>query len=275
MTHRVARIEVADRLRGYRLHSMLDLKEDRRAATTIQAAFALTVVAMVLAAWVLELPLDSTLNVGVTTALTVGACLAYMALHELTHALALWVLTRERPTVAVRLPYLVTGSEALLTRGTAVIVALTPVVLHTSALLGLLATLPSDYFLTTYVVLGLNLAGSAGDVLQARAFLRLPSAALIRDDGQTTSVFLPTQGRGDAGGARTSENECPSRQETVITGRTSRNTADLGVGVGVSLGAGLGMVFGLLLGGGAGLAIGVGLGAGLGVVAGAVWDRMT
>ena len=207
MTHRGVTAGTDEGLRGHRLHSTLDLKEDRSAATTIQVAFVGTVVAMVVAALALDLPLDSSLSGGVTAVVTVVACIAYMALHELTHALLLWVLTRERPSVAVRLPYIVTGSRTLLTRRTAVVVALAPVVLFTVVLLGLLASLPESLFLPAYVVLGLNLASSAGDVLQARAFLQLPAAALIRDDGATTSVYLPLASSDRPERGRTSTND--------------------------------------------------------------------
>jgi len=190
--HRSADVRTVDVPLGYRLHMTLDLRDDRRAAVTIQVSFAVVVAVMVAAALVLDLPLDGPLGPVVTTVLTIGACLAYMALHELTHALLLWMLTHERPSIAVRLPYLVTGSRALLTRATAVVVALAPLAFFTPVLLVLLGALPSRYFLTAYVVLGLNLASSAGDVFQAQAFLRLPGPALIRDDGKQTSVYLPT-----------------------------------------------------------------------------------
>ncbi|WP_454083355.1 DUF3267 domain-containing protein [Georgenia sp. Marseille-Q6866] len=193
MAHRSVRPRRIDLPDSYRLHSTLDLKDDKRAATTIKVAFALTVAAMITLALVLDLPFQSTLSTGASVSITVVACLAYMVVHELTHAALLWWLTRERPTVGVRFPYLITGSQAFLTRGGAVVVALTPLVLYTLVLLDLLRSLPPEFFLTVYVVLVLNVAGSAGDVLQARAFLRLPPAALIRDDGEETSVFLPAE----------------------------------------------------------------------------------
>lgn len=59
-------------------------------------------------------------------------------------------------------------------------------------LLGLLPTLPQELFLTGYVVLALNLTASAGDVLQAWVISRLRKSALVRDDGQETSVYLHT-----------------------------------------------------------------------------------
>ncbi|WP_143780586.1 DUF3267 domain-containing protein [Ornithinimicrobium sp. CNJ-824] len=147
---------------------------------------------MVGLALLLDLPVDSAWGPWTVALVTVLACLAYMALHELTHAGLLWALTGTRPTVGVRLPYLVTGSQALLSRRTATTVALGPLVLWGLVLLGLLAVVPDQVFLTGYVLAGLNLAGSAGDLLQAWRVGRLPSSALVRDDGRRTTVHLPT-----------------------------------------------------------------------------------
>ena len=176
---------------GYRLHSTLDLKEDPRAAVTIQVGFAAAVAGLVAAALLLDLPLDGSWHPAVVAAVTVAACVVYMVVHEATHGAVLWWLTKVRPTFAVRLPYLVTGSPALISRRQAVVVALTPVVLWGLVLLDLLRDLPAELFLTVYVVLVLNVAGSAGDALQAHAFARLPADALVRDDGRVTEVFLP------------------------------------------------------------------------------------
>ena len=178
---------------NYRRVSTTDLKEDGRAAAVIQGGFLGAVAAMVAAPFVFDLPLGSGWSGRVVAGVTVGACLVYMVLHEFTHGSLLWLLTGVRPRYAVRLPYLVTGSQALLTRGQAITVALAPFALWSVVLLGLLVALPSDAFLTVYVVLALNLGGSAGDAVQAVAIARVPHEALIRDDGTETAVFLPAQ----------------------------------------------------------------------------------
>lgn len=174
-----------------RPRTVLDLEEDRGAGVAVRTGFVLVAAGMVGLALLLDLPVDSAWGTWAVALVTVLACLAYMALHELTHAGLLWTLTGTRPTVGVRLPYLVTGSQALLSRRTALTVALGPLVLWGLVLLGLLAVVPADLFLTVYVLVGLNLAGSAGDLLQAWRVGRLPSSALVRDDGRRTTVHLP------------------------------------------------------------------------------------
>ena len=176
---------------GYQIASTLDLKADRRAALTIQAGVALTVATAIALAFLLDLPLDSGWSSGVTAVLTVSAVVVYMVAHELTHGAALWVLTRVRPTYAVRLPFLTTGSQALLTRRDAVIVAMAPFLLWAVVLAAVWLTLPQDGLLTTYVLIVLNVAGSVGDAVQAWAVSQLAPGSLVRDDGTETTVFVP------------------------------------------------------------------------------------
>jgi Putative zincin peptidase len=176
---------------GYRLHSSVDLKRDRKVATAIQVVAVLIAAAMVGLALLLDLPFASNWSTGLTIAVTVAACLVYMAVHELTHGAILWLLTGVRPTIALRFPYLTTGSQGHLGRRSFVVVALAPAVLWGASLLVTLLVVPPQLLLATYVVTALNLAGSSGDYFQAYAVARLPRTALIRDDGKATTVFLP------------------------------------------------------------------------------------
>lgn len=176
---------------GYHVVSTLDLTADRRASLTMQVGVALTVATAIALALSLDLPLDSGWSGGLTAAVTVAAVVVYMVAHELTHGAALWALTRVRPTYAVRLPYLTTGSQALLTRREAVVVAMAPFLLWAVVLAALWLTLPQDALLTVYVLMALNVAGSVGDGVQAWAFARLAPGTLVRDDGTQTAVFSP------------------------------------------------------------------------------------
>lgn len=177
----------------YRFHTEVDLKANKKVATTIQLAFVAVAVAVVMAglAFVLELPLSSSWNAWATAAGTVAACLTYMAVHELTHVAFLRMFSEARPTVKLRFPYLITGSQAYFNQRTFVVVALAPSVIWGVVLIVLLLTLPPQFFLTVYIVTALNFASSAGDYFQAYAFARLPTAALIQDDGAATRVYLP------------------------------------------------------------------------------------
>lgn len=176
---------------GYKLGRAIDLRDDSRAAATIQVTLVCVVAVMIGLALLLDLPLDSSWSAGVVAATTIALCVAYTVLHELTHGAALRLLTGVRPTFAVRLPYLVTGSPAYLDKTRAIVVALAPVIIWGAVLVAALLTVQSDLVLTVYIVLTLNVASSAGDYYEVWAIAALPAGALIRDDGEQTSVFLP------------------------------------------------------------------------------------
>ena len=177
---------------GYRLHRSVDLKRDRRQFTAIQVVAVLIVGAMVGPVLLLDLLPAGGWSTWVTIFVTVAACLVYGAVHELTHGAVLRLLCDERPTVAVRFPYLITGSTAYLGRRSFAAVALAPSVVWGLVLVVLLVVVPPQLVLTVFVVTVLNFAGSSGDYIQTYSTARLPPEALIQDDGTTTTVFLPT-----------------------------------------------------------------------------------
>jgi len=69
-------------------------------------------------------------------------------------------------------------------------VALGPLLLWGVVLLGPLAVVPADARLTVYILCALNVAGSAGDLYQAWLAARLPGNAVLRDDGNETTVMV-------------------------------------------------------------------------------------
>ncbi|MFK5689369.1 DUF3267 domain-containing protein [Ornithinimicrobium sp. LYQ92] len=175
---------------SYRMHESVDLKENGKVAVLIQVISVLVAVAMMGLAVVQDLALASGWSSAVTVAVTLFSCVVYMAAHELTHGAFLWALTGARPQFSVRLPYLTTGNEAYLNKRSFVVVALAPLLVWGVVFVLLLLLAPQDLLLTTYVLLVLNLASSAGDVVQAIAAARFPAAALIRDNGHDTTVYL-------------------------------------------------------------------------------------
>ncbi|BEH01466.1 hypothetical protein brsh051_07470 [Brooklawnia propionicigenes] len=177
----------------YTEHLTVDLKKDKKLTFVVQGIFVLVALIAVAAGLLLRLPLETGWSPVVTIPVTLAACLVYMALHEATHGITLQLLTKVRPSYKVRFPFLTTGNRAYLTRRTAVIVALAPVVFWGIVLLASLLTLPDDYRMTAYIVLALNFAGSAGDFVEVFLVSKQPRAALIQDDGNKLHVFLPRE----------------------------------------------------------------------------------
>lgn len=181
----------AERPGEYRIHRTVDLGKDRKFAFAVQGIFAVVAGVAIAAVPLLDLPLTSGWSSIVTVAVTLLACLVYLAVHEATHGVVLRLLTRVRPTYAVRFPFVTTGNHAYLTRRDAVLVALAPSIVWGLALLAAVFTLPADYRLTAYVLTALNFAGSAGDYVEIFLVTRQPPTALVRDDGDKVHIFVP------------------------------------------------------------------------------------
>lgn len=176
-------------------HLTVDLENDKWFALSVQGIFVLLAAIAAGAAFLPGANLWTGWSPVVTTVVTIALCLIYMAVHEATHGVALRLLTRVRSSYTVRFPFLSTGNLAYLTRRNAVIVALSPGLLWGMLLLVALLSVPNDFRLTLYVVLALNFAGSAGDIVEVYVVLRQRRGALIQDDGSKIRVFVPYGGR--------------------------------------------------------------------------------
>jgi hypothetical protein len=174
--------DTAELPRTYCAHRTVDLKKDKKFALAVQGLFVLMAFVAVGVALLLELSLGSSWSPILTTSVTLFACLIYMAVHV-------------RPSYGVRFPFLTTGNHAYLTRRSAVVVALAPAVIWGILLAAALFTLPQDYLLTTYILLALNFAGSAGDCVEVYVVSRQQPDALVQDDGDKVHVFVPQDSR--------------------------------------------------------------------------------
>jgi len=175
---------------NYEEGGTLDLKKDKKAGLAIQLLFGLIVFLMVVLARWLDFPIDSTWSTVVSIFATVGMSIAYMLVHELTHGVAIRIFSGVRADYFFRFPFVCTGSNAFFNKASFIVIALAPVVLWGIVLVMLLLVLPSDFFLSIYILIGLNFAGASGDYVQAYEISKLPSMALIQDDGKQSRVFL-------------------------------------------------------------------------------------
>lgn len=175
----------------YTQSQKLDLGADQKINAGIQVSAVLIAgLAVGLVLW-LDLPVRSSWSNWILIPVTVVLCVIYMVIHELTHGVAIRILSGVKPTYRVRVPFLTTGSDAYLTKNDAIVTALAPVLIWGLVLMGLLVLLPNDFLLSIYIVTALNFASSTGDYFQAGVFAKLPSGALIQDTGEETRLFLP------------------------------------------------------------------------------------
>ncbi len=173
---------------NYTLQSSYDLKSPQL-NWIIQLIFLVIAGIMVGAAFLFAWIPASSLHGLVVAAITIGLVLVYMSLHELTHGVVLSLLSKTPFRYAFRFPFLTTGSTSYYNKKSFILVCLVPSVLWGIVLGVLFTVVPSDYRLSLYIVLGLNVAGSAGDYLQVFLAFKTRPKGLIQDDGSITRIY--------------------------------------------------------------------------------------
>src|SRR5690606_32150798 len=135
------------------------------------------------------LPLSRTLNPFLSFLITVVLVFVYIALHESVYSVFIQIFCRSCPAYRIRFPFLSVGSEAYFNRRSFIIIALAPVTIWGAALISLLALVPNPLFLSVYILMIVNFAGSAGDYIQAYIALTSPADTLFQDNGKATALF--------------------------------------------------------------------------------------
>ncbi len=117
-----------------------------------------------------------------------------VVLHELSHALFLWLFTGERPKIGFNLLYAYAAApDWYFTRGQFVLIGLAPVLLLTLA--GMVA-MPLVHFITVpriILALTVNAAGAIGDFLVVIWVLGQPADILLRDWGTAVSAYKKSE----------------------------------------------------------------------------------
>ena len=134
-------------------------------------------------------PNQSTLHGGFIAAITIIGLVIYMILHELTHGLTISLLSKTKSTYTIRFPFLITGTKAYLNKKSFIIVCFSPSVLFGIIIGSILFFIPQDYFLSLFIILGYNFAGSSGDYYQIYIVMKTKRESLIQDDGEKTNIF--------------------------------------------------------------------------------------
>ena len=124
------------------------------------------------------------------TVLCVVATVVMITLHELTHGLFFWLFTREQPRLGFRLFYAYAAApDWYIPRGQYFVVALSPLVLLT--LVGFLLLWQLPIWIVPPLLFGMlmNAGGSVGDIAVILWLIAKPSGVLIRDIGDSISIY--------------------------------------------------------------------------------------
>ena len=125
--------------------------------------------------------------------LLVIAMLAYIVLHEATHAIVMRIFSREKVFFGFRKGYAYAGSNDLFAREPYVLIALAPLVVWTFIFCGLILVLPEKWFWPLWFLQIINVSGSAGDIWVTHRIVRLPLDIRVRDTGTDMTVFEPVK----------------------------------------------------------------------------------
>ena len=120
------------------------------------------------------------------------ALVVYIPLHELTHGIAMFVLSGVRPTYGLKLPYAYAGSTVWFDKPSHIVTALAPVAVWGAALQIAITKLPQAWFWPLWIIQISNLSGSAGDLYTAWAVARMKGALLIQDTGVRMRIMRRT-----------------------------------------------------------------------------------
>lgn len=174
----------------YKYSHNINLKTHKKISILIQVIFIIIALAMLSLAIGFDFPIKSDMKTITKMIITIGLVIVYMMLHELTHGVFMQIISKKKPNYAFRFPYLTTGSKSYFNKPSFFLIALAPVVILGITLLIAIFFVPNNLFLSLYIVLGLNFAGSAGDYVQIYYLSKLSNDVLLQDDGQETKVFI-------------------------------------------------------------------------------------
>lgn len=179
----------------YKVLRKVNLAKDKKFNLVIQLCFIFIAVILIAFAFRTDLPLSNGMNPFLSFLITIFLVLVYMSLHELTHALFIQFFSDSRPSFRFRFPFLSVGSESYFNRKSFMIIALAPVVIWGILLISLLLIVPHQIFLSIYVLLILNFAGSGGDYVQAYIGITSPPETLLQDNGKITTLYIPADSK--------------------------------------------------------------------------------
>ena len=174
----------------------VDLQKDKKTAARLTLGSA-AVTLLMLIVGLLLVPVRSLFSmedgIGVyflRFAVLIAGMIAYLVLHEFTHAAAMKAFGAGRLRFGFTGMYAYAGSEGDYFDKTAYrVIALAPLVVWTLLLTLLLAVTPESWFWVVYFIQIINVSGAAGDVYVTVRFAPLPDSILIRDTGVSMTVY--------------------------------------------------------------------------------------
>ena len=185
---------------GYGPAFEIDLMKDRKALRTVAVASLAVALAMLIVMFVF---IPSGTDSGQDTframfgrlLVLVAGYLAYVILHELTHAAVMRLAGGREVRFGFNVQYAYAGSEKDYFDKTAyLLIALTPLVLWGAVFMALQCLVPPAWARTVWLFQIGNVSGAAGDVYVVWRLRHMPRTVLVRDTGLKMTVYSEQNG---------------------------------------------------------------------------------
>ncbi len=184
---------------GYEECRRVDLQKDRRAAFAVNAAAVVVMAALIAFANFLIRPLtgffsadaDGTLFEWLAKPLAlIFGLIAYLILHELTHAAAMKLLGAHKVRFGFTGLYAFAGAEHdYFDKAAYITTALAPLALWGIVFTIAMILAPVDWFWVLYFLQIANISGAIEDVYVSFVTARMPSDVLVRDTGVDMTFY--------------------------------------------------------------------------------------
>lgn len=177
--------------KGYVCIRQIDLQRDKKTAWIVNVVALAVMVAMVLAAVLLEPvePRPAGAALWFEGMLLIAGIIVYMVLHELTHGVLMKYYSSINPTYGFSGLYAYAGcAQAYFDSSSYIIIAFAPIVLLGVALIVLMLCFPK-WFWVLYIIQTINVSGSVGDFYVVGLLMRMPGGTLVNDTGYAMTFY--------------------------------------------------------------------------------------
>lgn len=183
---------------GYGELISINVQKDKKLSLIINGLAILIAVAMVVP-MLFIVPITTIYNqsleiipILIKAAVIIASIIAYIVLHELTHALAMFICGTRKVKFGIKGMFAYAGSNDYYGKGSYIFIALAPVVLFLIVLVIANVFVPLDWFWVVYLVQIMNVSGAVGDYYVTARFIRLPKDVLVQDSGVSMTVYSKT-----------------------------------------------------------------------------------
>jgi hypothetical protein len=180
---------------NYILAKSIDLKSDRSLTTFLNVIGTVIFLAVIGTGFLLH-PFPEGFSFDIYDLLVlVGGLALYVILHELLHALFMWIFLKEKLNFGFQVKAAYAGmKKGYFSKREYFIIALAPVLLLGIGIFLLSYFLDVTWFWPLQIIQGQNLAGAVGDYYVIVLLMKMPRTAYINDVGMAMRYYVPSKG---------------------------------------------------------------------------------